>query len=467
LHSQWPNLQGVNQKLLVAFILVALLALSVRVLTLQFMRAHLNDPGWFQTGSYAKFDRQARDILDGRQRLFWIDDASRTDLAQYPPLFPWFVATIYKLTGERSAYAVQSVQWFVDLFISLVLIVGIAVTGFGWRVGLFTGLLVALSPLLALYGVSPSADPPTMWFVLGGNWCLLLAAKRRSAWWALGAGLLLGIACWFRVNPLYLGLAWAVVLLIFVKTDRAQRIKLAVAVMLGTLIVISPIVIRNYLVFPIFTPTGGTIGANLWEGLGETELGRAHGFMFGDDKLIERERVKLGLPADFPIEAQWPDGIRRDRERVTESTAFIRQHLVWYAGVMLHRMWGMLRVAGEPLPYYGTSGINVTGKKCLSPERQDGLLAAGVKLLGMIQSVTRYLFLPLALLGIVVATRKTSPTASLLAVTILYYLVPGTVGHTEIRYMLPMHALLTVFAAIGLGWLVGRFIRPSVNPTVQ
>jgi hypothetical protein len=33
-----------------------------------------------------------------------------------------------------------------------------------------------------------------------------------------------------------------------------------------------------------------------------------------------------------------------------------------------------------------------------------------------------------------------------LLVTILYYLVPGTVGHTEIRYVLPMHALLTVFA---------------------
>ena len=36
-----------------------LVAISVRVLTLQFMRAHLDDPAWFQFGSYAKFDRQA------------------------------------------------------------------------------------------------------------------------------------------------------------------------------------------------------------------------------------------------------------------------------------------------------------------------------------------------------------------------------------------------------------------------
>ncbi|HEU4768443.1 MAG TPA: hypothetical protein VFS77_13765, partial [Pyrinomonadaceae bacterium] len=89
---------------IIAVLTLLLLAISVRVLTLQFMRAHLNDPAWFQTGSYAKFDRQARDILDGRQRLFWIDDPTRTDLAQYPPGFPALLAFIYKATGEHSAY---------------------------------------------------------------------------------------------------------------------------------------------------------------------------------------------------------------------------------------------------------------------------------------------------------------------------------------------------------------------------
>ena len=28
----------------------------------------------------------------------------------------------------------------------------------------------------------------------------------------------------------------------------------------------------------------------------------------------------------------------------------------------------------------------------------------------------------------------------------LYYLVPGTAAHTEIRYVLPMHGLLIVFS---------------------
>ena len=433
-------------------------AISVRVLTLKFMHAHLDDPGWFQVGSYAKFDRQARDILDGRQKLFWIDDPTRTDLAQYPPAFPALVALIYKVTGERSAYSVQLVLWFADLILSFLLIAGIAWTAFGARAAIASAFVLALSPLFAMYAAYPSADVPTTWFVLAGNWLLLLAAQRKNVWLALAAGVTLGIACWLRVNPLYLCVGWAIALLLFVKDVCPLRLKLAAAALAGTVIVIAPIVIRNYLVFPDFTPTGGTIGVNLWEGLGETELGQQHGFIFGDDKMVEVERKRAGWPADMYIDAQWPDGIRRDRERTRESLAFIRQHPVWYLGVMVGRMWGMLKVAGDPVPYTGISGINVTSSKCLPPHWQGGVLAFGVTVLGMIQSVARYLFLPVAAFGIYAGLRRDWRISFLMLVTVLYYLVPGTAAHTEIRYVLPMHGLLIVFASVGIDYLI-RVIR--------
>src|ERR1044071_6202807 len=184
------------KKQLATFFALLLVAISVRVLTLRFMRAHLEDPGWFQTGSFSKFDRQARDILDGRQNLFWIDDGTRTDLVQYPPAFPALVALIYKISADRSAYSVQLVQWLLDLVLSFALIMGIAFTAFGCRAAIASGFLLALSPLFALYAAYPSADIPTTWFVLGGNWVLLLAFKRQNVWLALAAGMLLGIACW-------------------------------------------------------------------------------------------------------------------------------------------------------------------------------------------------------------------------------------------------------------------------------
>src|SRR5262249_31064909 len=193
----------------------------------------------------------------------------------------------------------------------------------------------------------------------------------------------LGIACWIRVNPLYLAAGWSIALLIVLKAPWRRRLLMSGAVLFATGLVISPIVLRNYCTFPDFTPTGGTIGANLWEGLGETELGNRNGFFLGDQKLVERERIQMGLPENAKITLQWPDGIRRDRERTRESLSFIKQHPVWYAAVMLRRMWGMLKVAGAPSQYYGSTGINVTSKKTLPIAWQGSLFAVYVNALGM------------------------------------------------------------------------------------
>ena len=99
------------------------------------------------------------------------------------------------------------------------------------------------------------------------------------------------------------------------------------------------------------------------------------------------------------------------------------------------------------------SGINVTSKKCLPPHWQGGVAAFAVNVLGAIQSVARYLFLPIAAFGIYIAARRDWRVTCLLLTTVVYYLVPGTVGHTEIRYVLPMHGVLIVFAgaAINVG----------------
>src|SRR4029078_4487149 len=123
---------------------------------------------------------------------------------QYPPAFPAFVALIYKVTGDRSAYSVQLVLWFLDLILSFLLVTGIAFSVSGMRAAIASGFLVALSPLFAMYAAFPSADVPATWFVLGGNWLLILAAQRKSVLLALTAWVTLGIACWLRVNPLYL-----------------------------------------------------------------------------------------------------------------------------------------------------------------------------------------------------------------------------------------------------------------------
>ena len=82
------------------------------------------------------------------------------------------------------------------------------------------------------------------------------------------------------------------------------------------------------------------------------------------------------------------------------------------------------------------------------------MLAFGVNTLGIVQSVVRYLFLPLAALGLYVGMRSNWRMSWLMLATVLYYLIPGTSAHTEIRYVLPMHGLLIVFASVGIDYLI-------------
>lgn len=426
------------------------LAFGVRVLTANFIRAHFDDPGWFQSGSYAIFDRQAQDVLDGRESFFWISDSSRTDLITYPPGGRVLMAAIYAVTGERSAASMQRVQLVLDS-LSVLLVVAIGITAFGWGSGLAAGVLAALSPLLAFAGASPGADAPTSWLVLGAILLLLLSAKRKNIYFAIGAGVLLGIACWIRVNPLFLFVAWAVALLVFVRATWRLRIFLAGAVTLSTLLVISPVVIRNLVVFyPEVAPTGLGVGWNFWAGVGETERGPEFGAPCCDAQMIEQDRKTMGLPPDAPLGLHWPNGIQRDRERGRKAFTVIKTHPLWYSGVMVRRLWGHLKYAGDPVPNVASARINVTSRKCLPAARQGGVLAVAVNALGMIQSVLSYLALPLIIVGIVFAVRRDWRITGLLFATVLYYLATLSVAHSEVRYGLPMQAVLLVFAGVAV-----------------
>jgi len=430
---------------------VVLLAFCVRLLTAEFIGQHIADPAWFPYGIYAIFDNQAQDILDGKTNAFWVEDALSSPRAAtaavYPPGYSLWLAFIYRVSGTRSALTVQSVQLTLDA-LSVLLIVGIGASAYGWRTGFVAGVLAAMSPLLAFYGATPLADSPTMWLVMGGAWMLLLAAKRLSWRYALGAGLLIGASCWLRANALLLGVWCALALLLFVQASWRVTLRLSGVFVIGVLLLVAPVIVRNSRAFHAFVPGGMGFGTNLWEGLGETSRAAEFGAVFGDANVIEQERAELGWPSDAALELYWPNGLERDRARVRKSLSVIKAHPFWFAGVMTKRMAGMLKFAGEPVPYFGTAGINVTSKKCLPMTWQGGILAACVNLLGMLQSVLRYVLLPLMLFGAVIAFRRDWRASAFVLTIILYYLVVGSMLHTELRYGLPMQALLFVFAGL-------------------
>lgn len=455
----FENVSGETRRRALHCLAIFLLAFTVRFLTAQFIHQHIADPAWFPHGIYAIFDNQAQDILDGRTSAFWVEDALQSPRAAtaavYPPGYSLWLSFIYRLSGTRSVQVVQRVQLTLDALFVL-LIAGVGVTCYGWREGLMAGYLAALSPLLAFNGATPLADSPTAWIVVGGAWMMLLAWKRLSWRWALGAGMMMGASCWLRANALLLGVWCALALLLLVRASWRTGLRLSAVFMLGVLLLVAPVIVRNSRAFKAFVPGGMGVGTNLWEGLGETSRAKEFGAVFGDAALIEQERAEMGLKGDAPLGLYWPDGLRRDRQRMSKAVAVIKANPFWYAGVMARRMAGMLKYAGEPAAYMGTAGINVTGRKTLPLQWQGGMLAILVNILGMAQSVLRYLFLPLMIAGAVRAWRYDWRPTALLLTVIFYYLIVGSILHTELRYGLPMHALLFVFAGLSVVEIMKR-----------
>src|SRR5207249_613603 len=152
----------------------------------------------------------------------------------------------------------------------------------------------------------------------------------------------------------------------------------------------------------------------------------------------------------------YPDGIQRDRARTRRALTIIARHPVWYAGSVVRRMAAVLKYAGEPNGIYGSAGINITSKKCLPPRWQGGTLAFFVNVLGMFQSVLRYVLLPLMIFGVILGFRLDRRVTALLMATVFYYLVVGSLIHTHIRYGLPMQALLTIFGGVAISLVQNR-----------
>jgi hypothetical protein len=172
--------------------------------------------------------------------------------------------------------------------------------------------------------------------------------------------------------------------------------------------------------------------------------------------MIEQDRVAMGLPPDTPLGLVYPDGITRDRQRAQRAFAIIKAHPVWYAGVMARRFIGHMKLAGKPVPSLGSTGVNVTSEKTLPIKLQKFPLSSAVNALGMIQSVLRYVALPLILVGIWLGFRQSVEMSGVLVATLVYYLATLSVAHSEVRYALPMHGILCVFAAVSISYAARR-----------
>lgn len=286
-HPCWPRQPNMNRLahrrklLIVALILFS--ALAVRLLNWESKRDEVIAVQTSVAKNYKHLGGLIR--VNGLASLF--DAASATndpDLFGHPPGYPILISLVYRLAPDSDT-SMQFVQIILDSF-SAVIIFLIAVELFTTAVGVIAGLMAAFAPQFSWNSIlllpdSLAALPILLAILLitrtrrghvgrtfspedVGQLSLpvrFINRNRQERLSYLLAGALIGISCWLRANALLL--APFLVLLFPLIYKRGERLRPALMLVLGAFLTISPLTIRNALVFGRFIPVSLGAGQTL------------------------------------------------------------------------------------------------------------------------------------------------------------------------------------------------------------
>ena len=416
------------------------------------------------------YDLRAVSILDGEGLLGPYNiNARRTTWIAQAPGYSIFLSLIYKLTS-RDFFKVQLLQNAVNS-ISPVMIFFIAGMLLSWRVGIAVGTLSALSHHLSYISN----------FILPDSLCALpiLAAfllivagmgyrgKKRE--WRVyllyaAAGLLLGISSWLRPQPMLLGL-FLILIMPLLFTRHWIGVKYASVIAMASLLVITPITIKNYLVYGAFIPVSIGTGLNLWEGIGE-----ASNYGFGavaKDGEVAQQEALLYQNQQYGEAWSSPDGVMRDRDRVKKSLKVIAENPLWYAGVMGKRATEMVKYSAHaPLvakpeeakwqelkTQESAEPVKKEWQEIAAQSRQSSLVVgrnlfwfrAALRALQRVSKEAMQIFILIGLSVVFLLSRRRT---WLILITPIYYFIFQGFMHTEFRYTLPMQYFVFTFAAV-------------------
>ena len=369
------------------------------------------------------------------------------------PGYPAFVAGIYWLSGN-SAFAVAGAGIVLDTALCLLAFL-LGRELISQRVGLVAAAIQAISPVAIVSSVRLLSGGP---FALLITAALLMLVKciRTSRWrWALGAGAAVGAACLVRPIALPMVLIAIVVLL-----SRLKRCYLAAAFTAAALVFIMPWMLRNSHRAE-FNQLSAVANFNLFycNALAIVEV-------HPDTPMTWDQGLLDALPSQYGED--WPPArLLNDPEFVRmcgrEGLAMIRQNKLGYAHAHLRTAPNIFLPAATDV--LEVLGVTTGGKGTLAVLRTQGLTAAVRRYFGedtwaiwlcapmLLILALKHLF---ALVWLIPAVR-TKPRAEhwLLILTFAYFvLIPGPVAHA--RFRLPVAPLISIAAAAGICWLVGK-----------
>ena len=401
------GLDGIGRRL-------ALLTLAALVVRLAFV---LLEPATHPVGDERTWTDWALNLCSARVHF----SPLRIHLIFYPPVYPYFLAVLYGLTGTF-----ETARWTqAALGALLVPAVGLAgARAFSPRAGLWAAAVAALYPELVWFSVHFWSETVFMVLLWWGIERLLAADAADGPGRAVAAGALWGLAILTRETVLY----FVPLAALWLATRPGSRARLrAAAFLAASLLVVAPWTYRNWLEFHAFVPVSTAGGQNLFQG----------------NALIERDKTYEMVDAVQGRVAQYHYAMRMGLQA-------IRDRQPW---------WTFEKLRDEMPRFWEADSLVLVHIKRGAYGPVAPALAVGVALVVLAPYVG---VLALAALG---ATRLRWSRSTVLLVALLgYYNLLHVVTHGFARYRLPVMPVVFLVAGVGwAAWREGELARMSVR----
>jgi hypothetical protein len=225
-----------------------------------------------------------------------------------------------------------------------VLVFLVAVELLPFSVAAIAGMLVAFSPHHSYYSLWLTPDSLAALPILIAVYLLIRSMKKPRLVTVIAAGVSVGISCWLRSNSLLLAPFLAVAMLFLF--EGRKRLLYSAAFVGAMLIVISPITIRNLVVFGHFIPLSIGAGITMIEGIADYDTEQRFGLPRFDDEVGLKDAEWHNRP-DYAGNVWIPDGVERDQARFARGLEVIRSNPGWFLKVVARRAAFMLRYNEE------------------------------------------------------------------------------------------------------------------------
>lgn len=332
----WERKSG-RIRLAVGCAIIFLLASGVRLLHWEDYQLNI---GADQSSLVSRYQQQAQRMIDGDGILYptGYRQNSNAQLLVHPPGYSVFIAMVFGLFGKSNDNLVRGQIICNSLAAALVFVIALQLLPLA--ASAIAGLLVAFSPHLAHQCLMLLPESLAVLPMLIAVFLLIRATRRPRLVPIITAGAMIGVSCWLRSNTMLLAPFLAIAILVLF--ERSRRLKYAMALVFATIVVISPITIRNWVVFGHFIPLSLGAGITMIEGIADYDKENRFG-MPATDREAGRKDVEWHNRPDYGVGLSRPDGILRDRYRFARGLDVIRNNPVWFAGVMIRRAASMLR----------------------------------------------------------------------------------------------------------------------------